>query len=157
MAATVNVEGHANTPVFLLWSQPLPLLFQHQLPLDHVEKRDKPALQAGGPDKGEGTPVTALEQQWVPGTGASATGKAGRGGSTGKEASVRAPWGRGKGEVGSQCSRSREDPRAPGHPCGRPGGNSRHWSLATNPSAPKAGPQPGRALGFADPTQLAFP
>lgn len=62
MAALVQAQGWVPTPIFLLWSQSLHLPFQHQLPLDRVEGRDKLALSAGGQDKGP--PVTPLE--WHP-------------------------------------------------------------------------------------------
>lgn len=44
MAATVDAQELTPTPIFLLWSQSLHLPFQHQLPLDRVEGRDKLAL-----------------------------------------------------------------------------------------------------------------
>lgn len=43
-AAATAEPRPAPTPTFLLWIQALHLPFQHQLPLDHVGRRDKQAL-----------------------------------------------------------------------------------------------------------------
>lgn len=61
MAALVHAQRPVPTPIFLLWSRSLHLQFQHWLPLDRVEGRDKLALSAGGQDKRP--PVTPLEWQ----------------------------------------------------------------------------------------------
>lgn len=116
MAATVDAQGRASTPIFLLWSQSLYLPFQHQLPLHHVEGRDKLALQAGGQDKSP--PVTPFE--WH----SACTRPPPR-----ERQEEAAPWegrvslGKGK-ERSGECLHCTEEDQSPwSAPCGKLGGN----------------------------------